>query len=143
MTLHSHDFLFLSADEFVNGFHLGVGHFLDLFLAFFLDILGEFSGLFGLLQSFDSFAAAVADGYLGILTCSAGLLDKVATPFLGEWRDRAADDLAVVLRSETKIGCMMAFSMAGIKLLSQGWIAMVLASGTLMDATWATGVSVP
>jgi hypothetical protein len=38
---------------------------------------------------------------------------------------------------------MIAFSIALSWLASQGWITIVRASGTEMDAIWLTGVGVP
>ena len=102
--LDSHDFLFLGTYKRIDDLDLGIRNLLDLIFTLLADVLGEVTGLLSLLERLDTVATAVADSHLGILACGLGLLDQFLAPFLGKRRDRASDDLAVVLRSKPEIG---------------------------------------
>ena len=84
MLLDGKNFLLLGGNEHVDGFHLGVSHLLDFVLTFLLDVLGEFSGLFGLLQGVNAFATYISHSNLGVFTSRLGFLDEVLAPLLGE-----------------------------------------------------------
>ncbi len=95
-SLYCKDILFLGGDERVDILHLLVGYFLDIVLSLLLGILGEFSGLLGLLEEVNTVAASVSYDHLGILAGRLRLLDEFLTSLLGEGRHHATDGLAVV-----------------------------------------------
>ncbi len=85
----------------------------------------------------------VADGDPGLLGPLVHDLDQLLATLLGERREREADHVAVVRRREAEVAGMIAFSIAPMAFLSNGWITSRRGSGTENEASWLSGVAVP
>lgn len=137
--LYGHDLFFLVVEYRVQRFGELVEQLLRLGFTVFRLVFGH-AFLLGLLEGFDSVPACVAQADAGGFRLLAYLLDQLFAPLFRQGRDRQSDLLPVVRGGQPMLESMIAFSIARIRFLSQGWIRMVLASGTVTLATPEIGV---
>ena len=137
--LYGHDLFFLVVEYRVQRFGELVEQLLRLGFTVFRLVFGH-AFLLGLLEGFDSVPACVAQadagGFRSWRTCltsslrrssvRGGIDSRICSPLF--------EGVSPMLES------MIAFSIARIRFLSQGWIRMVLASGTVTLATPEIGV---
>ena len=129
--------------QLVDQLHVLVRELLHAVLGAVQVVGSDLAVLLELLQLRDRVAAHVAQRDPALLGELADDLDEILAALLGELRDGEPDDLAVVRRGSPRSDSRIARSISLIAPLSYGWIESSRGSGTLIWASWFSGVLVP
>src|SRR5581483_5271068 len=101
-----HDFGFFVLQQLVDRLRVLVRQLLDALLGAMLVVRADLAAVDEVLEVLHRVAPDLADGDAVLFREPAHDLDEILAPFLGQLRDRQADQLAVVRRRETEVGLL-------------------------------------